>query len=670
MNSKRHLVEQALALLGIDRLALAIHDQSFPSLPEEELGRGTPYSLGSRQFFRFISESGFNAVQLGPQGRTTFSNPSPYDSSLFSKNELSISLNALAEDPDWGALVDRNLLAEVVKESPAAHRVRSYPTYQYSWNAQHKVLNQVFEKFSTQADQLKHLWLAIVVWSEQQSHWLVRDAVFEALSTEYGTDDWLQWNREDQQLWVNSSNGDEQSLKRLAEVRTTHAKTIDYYKFCQYLAHRQHEQLRALVGSLAVKLYADMQIGFSTRDMWSLRPLFLSGYLLGAPPSRTNPNGQPWGYPFFNPELYFDGTGETDESHYGPALTGFVKRIDKLLLDFDSLRIDHPHGIVCPWIYKSNDPNALHAVQTGSRLFESPNSQEHPELSKYAIVQPDQLAENEGVERYADAWVKSLTDAQVKQYGLLFEVIKRRMLAHGKQPSDLICEVLSSCPYPLRRVLQKNNLGRFRVTQKAKPGDPQDVYRSDNARAEDWIMLGTHDTKPIWAVIEEMSAEDKLAWGHYLAGRLQPNDADKAERLQPNDADKAERLQPDDADHPAYVARIADYAARIAADNGALAEAMFADLFIGPARNVSVFFSDLFGIKKLYNEPGIISDTNWLLSVPANFEAEYKESVERKTALSVSRALATALRAKLHSSPEALKLATELEQLSAQAVYQ
>ena len=29
-----------------------------------------------------------------------------------------------------------------------------------------------------------------------------------------------------------------------------------------------------------------------------------------------------------------------------------------------------------------------------------------------------------------------------------------------------------------------------------------DVYRGENARAADWIMVGNHDTPPIWQLVE------------------------------------------------------------------------------------------------------------------------------------------------------------------------
>src|SRR5580658_10192565 len=99
--SLRELSHAARRALGIDDLVLAIHDASFPSDPGEDIGRGTPYSRGARRLVAFADALGFTGLQLGPQGVTTPTNRSPYDGSVFSRNPLSISLDALACHPEW-----------------------------------------------------------------------------------------------------------------------------------------------------------------------------------------------------------------------------------------------------------------------------------------------------------------------------------------------------------------------------------------------------------------------------------------------------------------------------------------------------------------------------------------------------------------------------------------
>ena len=46
---------------------------------------------------------------------------------------------------------------------------------------------------------------------------------------------------------------------------------------------------------------------------------------MGAPPSRTNPEGQAWGYPVLDPALY-----RGPEGRPGRALAFFIARLDKV----------------------------------------------------------------------------------------------------------------------------------------------------------------------------------------------------------------------------------------------------------------------------------------------------------------------------------------------------
>jgi hypothetical protein len=60
------------------------------------------------------------------------------------------------------------------------------------------------------------------------------------------------------------------------------------------------------------------------------------------------------------------------------------------------------------------------------------------------------------------------------------------------------------------------------------------------------------------------------------------------------------------------------------------------------ARNVSVFFADLFGMTERYNRPGTTHAENWRLRVPADFEAQYEARRRSGNALDVPGCLAAA----------------------------
>ena len=49
----------------------------------------------------------------------------------------------------------------------------------------------------------------------------------------------------------------------------------------------------------------------------------------------------------------------------------------------------------------------------------------------------------------------------------------------------------------------------------------------------------------------------------------------------------------------------------------------FIDLFASGAKNVQIFWTDLFGIKERYNKPGTTGDQNWSLRMTPDFNDEY-----------------------------------------------
>ena len=185
----------------------------------------------------------------------------------------------------------------------------------------------------------------------------------------------------------------------------------------------------------------------------------------------------------------------------------------------------------------------------------------------------------------------------------------------GVAPGALACEVLSTQPYPVGRVLERHGLGRFRVVQKANLDDPADVYRLENAMPEDWVMLGTHDTPPIWALARSWSEGSQgLHWARHLAPMLAP-----------------------EQEHDAFIT----WTAR---DPGTLVHAIFTATLASRARHVLVFFADLFGITQRYNEPGVVDDANWSLRLPSGFEDYYEERRRLGQALDIGRCLAGAVR--------------------------
>ena len=602
-------ISDSLQLLGVRRLLLGIHDPAFPAAADGDIGRGSPYGSAARDFLGFARSLGFTGVQLGPQGMTSPVNASPYDATQFSRNPLCLDLAGLGEQ----GLLSAATLAGMTGAAGDSGRVDQAR----AWQTFARIEAEIWTRFRAVQAQEKQTELAAAFarFERDEADWLVGDGLYALLCRMYGERGWQDWTGPraelDRRLWAPLPGEEERAAARRAQLIALYREPLAAYACTQFLLDRQHRALRHFAREVGLELFGDLQIGFSGADAWFARSFLLPNYLLGAPPSRTNPEGQPWNYPLLDPGQYLDAAGNP-----GPALRFLVRRVERMLGAYDGLRIDHPHGLICPWVYRADQPDPLTAVQQGARLFAAPDLADHRELARYAIVRPDQLDRTRP--RHDDHWVRELDAAQVARYGLLLTAVMQAARAHGRDIRAIACEILSTQPYPIQRVLAEHGLGRFRITQKADLTDPADVYRGENGRPEDWIMLGNHDTPPVWHLVDRWQAEGTArAQADYLATRLVP--------------DPAER----DA-----------WAARTAADAGALVQARAADLFVGPAGNVLVFFTDLLGMRELYNRPGVVSPDNWALRVPADYARIYRERLGRNQAINLPLALATALRAR------------------------
>ena len=601
MNDLLAAVAEALVALGADRLTLGIHESAFPA-GAVDIGHGSAHA-GGPALLAFARALGFNALQLGPRGQLPEGNPSPYDGTVYARNACSLDLAALCE-PEFGALLDRDELARVVPEAGAAAGARADLTR--ARRGVHRALTAAHTRFvRLRRDHPEHpLVQAFEAFRTRAAPWLELEALFEVMAERTGHDDPAHLEPAVVALFERSESG----KARRAQVSVVLRDAIERVELEQFLLDVQARAFLAHARSAGVELFADLQVGWSRRDRFLRPELFTPGWVMGAPPSRTNPAGQPWGYPVLDPDQ-LDDVGS-------PARRAFALQVERAFEHHDGLRIDHPHGLVCPFIYHPDASDPHRAVVQGTRAFESPDCDD-PALRRWAIARSEQLDPAAG-QRFAERWVRWLDPEQVVRYSRLVDAVLEVAAHHGRRREDLALEVLSTCPTPLRCVLERHGLGRFVVTQKADPCDPNDVYRTDRARPQDWVMLGTHDTPPIRAVaarwLQDGSAAERAA---YLAARLEP----------------------------AAQARAAAQA-RYCASPEALAQAHLSDLFLSDARNVSVYFTDLFGEDEPFNRAGEVHPDNWTQRLPSDFAQVYVSRCRAGRALDIAAALAAALRAR------------------------
>ena len=137
------LISEALKVLGKDNFALIMHGSSFPSIEGEDTGFGTFNSEAGHSVIDYASGI-FNALQLGPAGKTKSSDSSPYTGTIFSGNPLFIDLKQLTEKK-WDCILPEGTFKKVVANNPKKDTGRT--CYSYIFNAQNEALKEAWETF-------------------------------------------------------------------------------------------------------------------------------------------------------------------------------------------------------------------------------------------------------------------------------------------------------------------------------------------------------------------------------------------------------------------------------------------------------------------------------------------------------------------------------------------
>ena len=114
-NSKK-IIRKALKVLGKKNLAFIMHNGSFPAAENQNTGFGSINSDGGKEFIEYASGL-FDAIQLGPAGKTKSCDSSPYTGTIFSGNPLFINLKDLT-DKEWGKILSETTYYDIVSNNP------------------------------------------------------------------------------------------------------------------------------------------------------------------------------------------------------------------------------------------------------------------------------------------------------------------------------------------------------------------------------------------------------------------------------------------------------------------------------------------------------------------------------------------------------------------------
>ena len=571
-------IQKALKALNKKNFALIMHGGSFPSAECENTGFGTINSNGGKEIIDYASGI-FNAIQLGPAGKTKSCDASPYTGTIFSGNPLFVDLKQLTT-PEWKCILSEETFREIVDNNPNKNSTKT--AYSYIYAKQAEALNEAWQNFKAKPD--KKLLKEFQEYKIRNDFWLDKDSLYEALSIEHGNDYWPLWDSETDKNLFNPKSIEEKMefAKRIEEISKKYEDDIEKYKFIQFVLNKQNEKTREYALENGIKMIADRQVAFSDRDTWAYQSLFLDGWMLGCPPDYFSKDGQAWGFPVMNPDSMYNADGSLGEG--GLLMKNLYKKMFRE--NPGGVRIDHIVGLIDPWVYKAGKKPKIE--EGAGRLYSSP---EHPFLKQFAIATMDDL--DMELEADKEKRVKTLSKKQIKEYGRLIEkIVIAAAEEEGLDKNAIVCEDLGTLTNPVAAVMKEYKLQGMRLTQFVVPEKPEHPYRCCNIEKNAWAMVGTHDNEPI-----RMWAESMI---HTHEGYLHAKNL--AEDL------FAECENKDD-----IIVKLTD-------DVDFLTETKLVEIFASKAENIQIFFTDFFQICDVYNRPGTSGDQNWSLRLPDNFK--------------------------------------------------
>ena len=571
-------IKKALTALGKKNFVFIMHNGSFPAAAGENTGIGTINSDGGKEFINYAAGL-FDAIQMGPAGKTKKSDSSPYTGTIFSNNPLFIDLKQLTTSK-WHKILSEATFNEIVENNPNKGKNRT--SYSYITIKQSQAMMEAYKNFIKLND--KQLNKEFNKYKLENDSWLDKDSLYEAFSLKNGSDYWPIWkNKQDKNIFNPKSNEEKiEFAKRIDEISKKYAQEIDEYKFEQFILYKQNLETRKLAESKNIKMIADRQVAFSDRDCWAYQSLFLEGWCLGCPPDYFSKDGQAWGFPVVNPEKLFNSDGSLGDA--GILMKNLYKKM--FHENPGGVRIDHIVGLIDPWVYKKGKKPM--PEQGAGRLYSSP---EHEELKKYAIAKLEDLDTTLTSDK--EKRVKTLTEEQIKLYGRFIEkIVIAAAKEEGLTKDSIVCEDLGTLTNPVAAVMKDYDLLGMKLTQFTVPTEEDDPYRCKNITPRSWAMIGTHDNQPVtvWA--------NSLIHTHegYLHVKNLVDDLFSEEQ----DKDSIIVKMTNDADF--------------------LKETKLVELFACKAENIQIFFTDFFNMNETYNVPGTSGDKNWSLRLPDNYK--------------------------------------------------
>jgi len=597
-------INQSFDYLGIQNRALILHGSSFPDSINRNFSKGNskrnivtprnPYvgsPYFSTKFNDFMKMNGFNAIQLGPNGKLNKGDNSPYAASVYAKNENFLVYDKLKEDDYANIIKDEDLkgLEPIIQKTNNNYDKSDFDEAREVAGI---VTGRAYKNFETKInsgdEKAQALNKEFVAFKKENKSWLEKDSIFRILSDIHGTDDFNKWDSEiDKNLIERKEAEDDDASARYDKIKSRSERKIDKYMFAQFLVDRQEKEDAIERKDSGIKFIGDLLVGFSRADEWAHPNAFVKDWEVGAEYGGAGNSQQLWNLPLINPKKLFNEDGSLGES--GKLLKEKIARTSKHV---ENLRIDNAMGLVDPYVYR---PSTIQMED------------------KYVDGAPVKAVSRE---KLRAGYVANLheIDPDNNYAKILHNIVIPTLKENGVDPKQAVWENLGE---------QSPTFSKVFYDQEKLPGITVAAgTRMQNAPKDNWSLLSSHDNPPTAHYLRQGWVFKNDAWNPmYLGGYLNPDPARAKEKdkfIEEISKNPQKRLQ-----------------------------AKYAELMRG-TKNIQVSFVDFFGIDKIYNCPGTTNKDNWKLRLNSNYEDTYHKSLESESdpAMNMPQLLGVAVNAK------------------------
>lgn len=600
-------LRESLEYAGVKQNVLILHGSSFP-IGNNDLYIGSPFGEEAKKLHKFAKLHGYTGIQLGPPGEISVDNPSPYASSVFTKNYLFSDMPKLTKD-EYANILS---MSDIEKENSMIYENNSSCTdFKKAKNAYDSLFEKAYENLMTK-DTPESIALkeSFNEFKANANKNLENVAIFEVLKKKYNTGNFEKWPNLANNLILYSEdekhplNG--KAKLALKGLKKDYAKEIDLYKFKQYIVDR-HEKEFIETKPERLDYSTDVLVGFSKPDVWANKGVFLpKKYAMGCPYGGAGfaKNGSPWGnnqmwgdVPVINPKTIFNKDGSLGKGGL------FLKdKYSYMLGRNQNMRIDFVLGTIDPWIYnkekveivKNEAGEVVYTNAHGANVSQMGKKDAYPihdwmdEQTKQVYMQI-----NKDIEKMPNL------DPDRNFSRVLEEIVLPTLREKGVNIENLVLEDLCT-PSDKFNEIYHTKLNMQGITDlKGQQGE--------NKSRRNWFLLTSHDTPPM----TQIATDEYFRSNSYKGGAMQPDYL--IGFLHPEKTN---------LDRDALIGKLNwNTRHRVITKYQELYKC---------GEKIQTAFMDFFGLDKTYNRAGQQHPDNWKLRLPKNYQQEYYQNIANK----------------------------------------